>query len=256
MAMANTDYANSDRGLGIGVDAASAPMRRSRSIALDARLSVIAEMVGARRLYADIGCDHGRLGAYLLKSGQCRHAVLTDISEESLKKARQLITLMGLNDRVDFGVGDGADAIVGRPEAVVIAGMGGATIARIVREGRARLGDAALILQPNVAERELRAALIACRYRICDERIASDNRRHYVVIAAVPGTACCDARELVIGPILLKRLPPEMVPYARFKARVANKALEGARRGRDAEEIEVLERECALWMEVLQCLQP
>ena len=40
-----------------------------RGIALDARLSAIAQMVGRCGSYADIGCDHGRLGAFLLQKG-------------------------------------------------------------------------------------------------------------------------------------------------------------------------------------------
>ena len=66
-------------------------MERRGKIALDPRLSMIARMVGACECCADIGCDHGRLGAFLLQSGQCRRVQLTDISEPSLDKAKRLI---------------------------------------------------------------------------------------------------------------------------------------------------------------------
>ena len=122
-----------------------------RHITLDPRLSVIAELVGECESYADIGCDHGRLGAFLLQTGRMERAQLTDVSAESLQKARRLIGLLGLSDRVDFRVGDGARALEEPPEVAVIAGMGGALIARLVREGREYLGDSRLVLQPNVA---------------------------------------------------------------------------------------------------------
>ena len=38
-----------------------------KSISLDSRLKCIAELIGKCDHYADIGCDHGRLGAFLLQ---------------------------------------------------------------------------------------------------------------------------------------------------------------------------------------------
>lgn len=230
-------------------------MERTRSISLDPRLSMIAGLVKPCERYADIGCDHGRLGAFLLQSGRCARAQLTDISDDSLAKARRLIALLGLADRVDFRVGDGAKALRDVPQVTVIAGMGGALIGRIVREGRASLGDSELILQPNVAAAELRQALCECGYRIDNERIARDGRRSYVVLCAKPGEASYTDAELHVGPVLLREMPPELAPYAAFRLRVARKALEGARTGGDAGEIGKLEWEYNLWKGVMECLQ-
>ena len=228
-------------------------MHAAGQIALDPRLSMIASLVGQCSCCADIGCDHGRLGASMLQTGQCERMVLTDISEPSLKKARQLIADLGLEDRVEFAVGDGALALEGPVDAAVIAGMGGTTIARIIREGQSRLKGARLILQPNVAAPQLRKALSECGYAISDERVAKDGRRNYVVIAARPGHSDYSVKELIVGPVLLKRLPDELMPYARFRLRVAKKAFEGARASEDAAQAEPLEREIAIWEEVLSC---
>ena len=221
---------------------------------LDPRLSAIAELVGRCESYADIGCDHGRLGAFLLKSGQVRRAALTDISEDSLKKARRLIDRLGLNDRVDFKVGDGAQALDRAYPVVVIAGMGGALIEKLVREGCERLGGARLILQPNVAHYALRKGLMEAGYAITDERVAPDGRRNYLIIVAEPGEGRYTERELIAGPVLLKTLPETMKPFAAFYLRVAQKALAGAEKGGDAAQISALEREIAIWEDVLKCL--
>lgn len=226
-----------------------------RHIALDPRLSVIAEMVGSCESYTDIGCDHGRLGAFLLQTGRVKRATLTDISAESLQKARRLIGLLGLGDKVDFRVGDGAKALEIAPEVIVIAGMGGALIARLVREGRQYLGASKLIMQPNVAAYELRKTLVEQGYRISDERIAPDGRRNYVVIAAEPGKAEYSEKELIVGPVLLRELPESLAPYAAFRLRVAKKALSGATRGGDDAQTETLNREIAIWEEVMACLR-
>jgi len=237
-----------------GVDQALTPVLHGKRIALDPRLSALAALVGRCGLYADIGCDHGRLGAYLLKTGQVGRACLTDISADSLSKARRLIGLLGLSDRVDFRVGDGAKALEEPPEAVVIAGMGGGTIAKIIEEGRKELGTARLILQPNVDAPELRATLCAQGYRICDERIVRDGRRYYVIVCAEPGEAHYNEIELEVGPVLFRDMPPELEGYAGFRLRVAKKALDGARDGGDLEVIMRLEYECGLWKGVLECL--
>ena len=224
-------------------------------IALDPRLSMIARLVGRCESCADIGCDHGRLGAFLLQSGQCDRVLLTDISEPSLAKARRLIEALGLVDRATFGVGNGAEALDGPIQAVTIAGMGGATIADIVRRGRDRLGQARLVLEPNVAAPQLRKSLSDCGYAITDERVVQDGRRNYVILRAEPGTSRYSERELVVGPVLLERMPPELEPYARFRLRVSRKALAGAERSADEAQILPLQREVEIWKEVCACLQ-
>ena len=231
-------------------------MAAEHTLSLDPRLSEIARMVGRCESMADIGCDHGRLGAFLLKTGCVQRAQLLDISEPSLKKARRLIALLGLSERVEFAVGDGALAMTGPADAVVIAGMGGTTIADILRKGRQKLGDARLILQPNVAAPALREALCEGCWRIEDERIAPDGRRNYVILSAVPGEARYDERQILVGPVLLERLPPELIPYAAFRLRVARKALAGAERAGDTEQAEPLRREIAIWEGVQACLKP
>ncbi len=230
-------------------------MLETGRVSLDPRLSMIARLAGCCESYADIGCDHGRLGAFMLQSGQCERAVLTDISEPSLRKARALIGRLGLTDRVRFFVGNGAEALTTPVEVVVIAGMGGTTIAKILRDGRKQLGEARLVLQPNVAAPELRGALCTCGYAITEERVVRDGRRCYIVIHAEPGKSDYSLKEMVVGPVLLRRMPPELLPYAEFRLRVARKALKGASGARDAAQAGPLEREIEIWEEVCACLR-
>ena len=230
-------------------------MGRRGAVVLDPRLSMIARLVGSCPCCADIGCDHGRLGAFLLQTGQCRRMLLTDISEPSLKKARALMHGLDLTDRVRFSVGDGALALDETPQVAVIAGMGGTTIARILREGRERLAGARLVLQPNVAAPQLREALSRLGYAITDERVALDGRRCYVVIQAEPGKSDYSLKQLTVGPVLLERLPEALTPYAAFRLRVARKALAGASASEDQAQQALLKQEIAIWEEVFACLQ-
>ena len=229
-------------------------MIHEKRIILDPRLSTIAEMVGRCDTYADIGCDHGRLGAFLLQRGWVNRALLMDISDPSLDKARALIRLLGLDEKTRFLVGDGADPLDCPVDCVVIAGMGGTTAAGIIERGKEKFGDARLIIQANVANPELRERLMHAGYRISDERVVKDGRRHYIIIEAVPGQAEYSEKELTVGPVLLREKPDAMTGYVEFRLRVARKALVGAEHGGETEIIDALRREILIWEDVQACL--
>lgn len=229
-------------------------MLYDKRISLDPRLSMIAEMVGTCACCADIGSDHGRLGAFLLQSRRCERAVLTDMSAPSLEKARRLIALLGLEDRTDFRVCDGARGLDMPVDAAVIAGMGGETIAEILEGAEGRLDGARLILQPNVAAPHLRESLVQGGWRISDERLVRDGRRIYLILEARRGEQLLSEREREVGPVLLQKKPALLRDYCDFRLRVAKKALAGAENGSDPESVGALRREIAIWEEVSACL--
>ncbi len=215
----------------------------------DSRLTAIIEMLPECEIIADIGADHGRLAAQLLLEGRCGRAWLTDISDTSLTKARRLISRLNLSCKADFFMGDGALALPSAPNAAVIAGMGGETIADIVINGEQFLKDAFIVIQPNVAVTSARERLTRAGYRILNERVARASGRHYVIIALSRGSASYTRHELVIGPKLINDKTDEMRAYSRFRLRVAQKALAGARSGSDARTDELME-EVAIWQSV------
>ena len=229
-------------------------MLYDKRISLDPRLSMIAEMLGTCTSCADIGSDHGRLGAFMLQNRRCERMCLTDISAPSLDKARKLIALLGLEEKTGFYVGDGALALEEKVDAAVIAGMGGETISEILENSAGKLTGARLILQPNVAAPQLRRCLNRCGYRIQDEALVRDGRRIYVVIEAVPGEQLLSDAEYEVGPVILKKRPEALRDYTAFRLRVAEKALAGAQNGSDPATIEALKKEISVWEDVEKCL--
>lgn len=221
-----------------------------KRISLDPRLSAIADMLGTCFCCADIGSDHGRLGAFLLQNGYSRRVCFTDISAASLQKARKLISLLGLEDQASFCVGDGARALEEKVDGAVIAGMGGETIASILKNDQGLLDGAKLVLQPNVAIAQLRQCLCSCGWKIMDERLVRDGRRIYVLIAAQKGMQKLNAFECEVGPVLMARKPQLLKEYAQFRLRVIRKALEGARSGNDQASVQTLLDAEAIWQEV------
>lgn len=222
-------------------------MLYDKRISLDPRLSMIADMLGVCKCCADIGSDHGRLGAFLLQNNRCGTVCLTDISEKSLMKARNLIGLLGYEDRVEFCVGDGANALKHPVDAAVIAGMGGETIAHIIAHSIGILDAAKLVLQPNVAAKQLRQCLMRENWKITDEALVRDGRRIYPIICAEKGNMQLDERETLIGPVFLKKRPELLEDYRQFRLRVLNKALNGASNGSDYHSMDELKREIEIW---------
>ncbi|MGI6238423.1 MAG: tRNA (adenine(22)-N(1))-methyltransferase [Christensenellales bacterium] len=215
---------------------------------VDARLTAIAELCGTSEVFADIGCDHGRLGAYLLHTKGCVRAIFADISEHSLTKARRLVAKMGFLEQSQFVVCDGADALTEPPDAAAIAGMGGETIAGILLRGREMLRGARIVAQPNVDAPMLRKTMADMGYAIVEERVVRDGGRLYIVIAAEPGEAVYDNLQLTVGPILMKTRPDALYDYAQFRIRVVNKALAGMQIG-GADQSQ-MQNEKRIWEEV------
>ena len=219
-------------------------------IELDDRLNMLAALTPACPVAADVGADHGFLGAWLLENRRCERVQFLDISAPSLEKARRLIEDMQLENRSIFSVGDGLDALVEPAQAVIIAGMGGQTVAGIIERGREKLHGARLIMQPNVGLYELRQKLTEQGFEIVDERLARAGGRWYVGIAAEEGNASYTEEELLAGPILLKNRPAELAGFADFRIKVTQKAYDGAVLGSKHQMTEDLAKELSLWKEI------
>lgn len=98
------------------------------------RISTICSYLEKCNTFADVGCDHGYCSQYMLKNNLCEVAVISDVSAKSLKKAELL-----LDEYINAGkcravCCDGLRA-VGNVEQLLIAGMGGEEIVKILKEG-------------------------------------------------------------------------------------------------------------------------
>lgn len=93
---------------------------------LSLRLDKIADMIKPCEVAADIGCDHGLLSAYMIKSGKARKVIAADIGKGPLERCRELVRRENLTD-IDTRLSDGFAEINAndKVECSVIAGMGG-----------------------------------------------------------------------------------------------------------------------------------
>jgi len=172
------------------------------------RLRTIIGMVPEAETVADIGSDHGKVSAALVKKGIAKHVVCTDISGQSLKKARKLVKSKELDSSVSLREGDGFEVLSeGEADVAVIAGMGGELMRNILAEGGAKV-PAKLVLSCNTASGLLRKWLSENGYVIEDEALVFETRRFYPVMRAAKGAAQpLSDTELEFGPVILKKKP-------------------------------------------------
>ena len=139
---------------------------------------------------ADIGTDHGFLPLYCLQEGTVPYAVLSDINEGPLQRAKETMAASGVSpQRYDLRLGGGLSVLQpGEVSTVVIAGMGGELIASILAEDPAVTGSIArLVLQPRSRSGKLRTWLWENGWRIREECLARERGRLCQILCAEKG---------------------------------------------------------------------
>ncbi len=153
---------------------------------LDARLAQVAAFVRKGSRLADIGTDHARLPVELVKSGVCTYAIASDVKKGPVAAANRTVGEAELSQKIDVRLGNGLQTV--HPDEVddiVIAGMGGETIAMIladapwVQQERYRM-----ILQPMTRAEKLRRYLWENGFDILSEAVVQDGKHWYTVIHA------------------------------------------------------------------------
>jgi tRNA (adenine22-N1)-methyltransferase len=212
----------------------------ARMLKTDKRLRAAADWVEPCDRIADIGCDHGRLGAMLLLESRAKHLIASDISDKSLQKARNCLQRYGLTGRVEFCVADGLDALHQKVDTVCILGVGGETLSGILLRGQDRLLGATLVLGAHTNLYIVRKTLQAIGYRITGEQVVRSEGRMYVLLRAVPKngsekpyTRC----ELMLGPVFLAERPESWRPWLERRRHYLHKTV-GALKAAQGEESE------------------
>ena len=160
-----------------------------RTIHLTPRLQMTADLAPEGARLADVGTDHAYLPAALILEGKIPWAIAADLRQGPLDRARATVRECGLTGRVAFRLCDGLTGIQpGEVDAVVIAGMGGETIAAILSAAPwVRTEDVPLILQPMSSFPDLRGWLQGNGFAIQEERLAREGEMLYTALLVRAG---------------------------------------------------------------------
>lgn len=228
------------------------------------RLEAVADMVTPGCTLADIGTDHAYIPIYLVQTGKIPHAIAMDVNQGPLERAKEHIDTYGLEQKIETRLSDGLAALAkGEAEQILIAGMGGPLIVKILKEGSEKIMEkSVLILQPQSEIHLVRAYLEEIGYLIIRENIVFEDGKYYPMMKAVHKTQLVqeeqgktmDDLQLRYGPLLLQQKHPVLFAYAKreemLNLRILD-SLKGQRSETAAARIKEVEYELSLIRQVL-----
>ncbi len=156
---------------------------------LPKRLQSVAAHVHSGGVVADIGCDHAFTSIYLVEEGKAACAIAMDANGGPLARAKGHIRQHGLEARISLRLSDGVSGLAkGEADTLLISGMGGALIKKILLDGKETAQTAKeLVLSPQSEVFLVRRCVHSLGFRIAEEEMVYDQGKYYVILYAVPG---------------------------------------------------------------------
>ena len=185
-------------------------------IPLSKRLMACCGFVAQGDRVADIGCDHGYLGIYLLTNNIASSVIAADINQQPLDSALCNARKFGTAGKMRFYLSDGVRNIPRDFDTMVCAGMGADTIISILSSAPwLQCVDYRLILQCQSKTPTLRKFLSESGWRITEESILRDGRFLYTVMEVVwqPDYPKLTVGERYFPPAILENPSKEVPEY-------------------------------------------
>lgn len=196
-----------------------APEPKTGCNALSPRLRTVCQALGAAPLLVDVGTDHGLLPLAWLHEHPQSHAIGIDRSPSPLERARIHRAQSPIGERLELRLQDGLGSLEPpQASAISICGMGGSSIARILKASVAvqRKAPLRLVLAPNDRVFELRQHLYSLGWSLQSEDACWDRGRYYPVLIAEPAPAHpprLDPLHMQFGPHLLEQAHPALARW-------------------------------------------
>ena len=193
-------------------------------IKLSKRMKAVASMVTPGNILADIGTDHGYVPISLVQRKKIPKAIAMDVNKGPLERACEHIAECQLEEKIETRLSDGVSKLqVGEADTILIAGMGGELVVRIITEGMEVCKAAKeLVLQPQSELEKVRQFLREHKFKIMDEDMVIEDGKYYPMMRVVPveedefwdvipeeAIRAC----YMYGPLLLKNGNPSLRKY-------------------------------------------
>ena len=211
-------------------------------IKLSPRLDAIAKLVPDTGGVADVGTDHGYIPVYLAQHGHAGELFATDINKDPLEHAKRTAAENGLDGQIGFFLCNGLEALDGAGiETVIIAGMGGETIADVLSAAPwTKEGSHLMILQPMTKAPFLRTWLFDNGYRVLSEQLARDGTDYEILTIGAGLDDPYSPAELLTGHRKLISSDPLFSNRLSFLTERANRTKAGLTTSSRAEDFERL----------------
>ena len=154
-----------------------------KSLKISKRLEAVATYVRDGAVVADIGTDHAYIPIYLAQNNKSKKILASDINEGPIARAKENISLYGLNNLITTQIANGLDGIeTFSPNDIIICGMGGELISEIIEKSDyVKREGIRLILQPMTSVYELRKYLQKGFFTV-DENIIFEDGKYYQIM--------------------------------------------------------------------------
>ena len=204
------------------------------AIHLSKRLKALANMVTDGNRLADIGTDHGYIPIYLCQTGKIPSALAMDIGKGPLQQAQTHIAEHGRSEQIKTRLSDGMAALqFGEADTILIAGMGGGLVMKILSEGAEKLtGKEELILQPQSEIALVREFLRVRNFQILNEDMILEDGKYYPMMKVSQQKAAEQTKILpqevadAFGPVLLQKRHPVLKEWLERELRTTNSVIE------------------------------
>ena len=201
---------------------------------LSLRLSAIADMVTTGNRLVDVGCDHGYLPVYLIQQKKIPSAIAMDVRKGPLSRAKEHIRQYGLEEYIQTRLSDGLENLkAGEGDTLVIAGMGGPLMERILTDGQSvRDSFSEMILQPQSDIPHFRRFIQLQGFQIVEEKMVEEEGKFYPMMRVVRTCPEGDGNENLVseaapytlaeafGKFLLKEHNPVLYRYLLREERI------------------------------------
>lgn len=177
-------------------------------IKISDRLMTVASMIPEGGILADVGTDHGYVPIRLLQEGKIDAAIAMDVNEGPLARAKAHAMENDLMEKITLRLSDGLEKLKpGEADTLLIAGMGGKLMARILSDGvDVFTSMKTAILQPQSDLDIVRGFVLAHGFDIVDETMLIDDGKYYTVMKVVPGEAeAYSEADLAFGKINIEK---------------------------------------------------
>lgn len=179
------------------------------------RLAAALSFLDGSEVLCDIGADHGRLVLAFAKTYQ-KPCYASEIAEGPFDRLCEAVEASPYGKFVTAYQADGLDRLPEGVNAVAILGMGGQTIAEILRPGQRELAQLQkAVVEPQGNAFDTRNALFDAGFVIDDEVYCTESGKSYPIILAKKGveTDPYDDVELEFGRIPLAKKDPILHRY-------------------------------------------